>query len=515
GLSTDQSVRNLICGMADALEAGLQSQVRTLRFVELYHHKAQAILRAVEKTKEQEHRVILRTGSKLRSGSGGRYGEESALALATAALIDAKTSRAKTVSSATSTILRRIPAQAGMRDSVTKALEGFATRKEKVEDIAARIRVELVPEDEPRREPSRMSFWRTESATHVSALTNTAVKPERTSTLDPALVDQLRLRLEDPTEDEIIRFGSMLNRMVVPRDFGDVLFGSSSMVFEVDRPMSAINWEMLTVQPDSLNARECVALRYPFARQLRTAYSPPPSAERTSTEGLRALVVGDPGDPQHYEDLPGAREEALQVAELLKTAGVDVTLRVGAPVGGRGPISGIEPASRLGVLELLQTQNFDILHYAGHGDFQDDGGLRSGWLFSDGLLTANELSTVDAPARLVVANACLSARTSMRMRSGGRVAPEFGDAGLLPGLADEFLRRGIRDYVGTAWEVEDLGAIEFATELYGGLDLGSAGGGNPLGQALLGARTKLFDQADRYGALWAAYQHYGDPTLRL
>lgn len=515
-LSIGQSVRGMIQGMADALEAGLHSHVWRLRFVELFRDKALAVKDELKRVAEVEDRLKLRLGRKVRRGRGGRLTVEDSLALATAALIDSRTSRSRSVGVATSTILRRIPAEANIRDSVDEVLEDFAKPRQKVEDIASSIRIVLEPEEARKNEPNYLSFWRAEGATHVTALTNTAVKPERISRADPSLLNQLSVKLQDPDQEEVTRFGSLLHRLVVPRDFADVLERAAAMVVEVDRPMSTVNWEMLTVDPNSGVPLDCLALKYPFARQLRTEYSPPPSGEPVSSGGLRALVIGDPGDPEEGEHLPGAREEAQCVDALLRKLGVDVTLRLGAPIqDGRGPVSGVEPASRLEILELLQTQRFDILHYAGHGDFQDDEGVRSGWLFKEGMLTAAELETVDSPPRLVVANACLSARTSTRLRSGERVAPEYGDAGLLPSLVDEFLRRGVRDYIGTAWEVNDEGAIRFATSLYRSLKLSKRGAGQTLGDALLQARRDLFKEAQRYGTLWAAYQYYGDPTVEL
>jgi CHAT domain-containing protein len=88
---------------------------------------------------------------------------------------------------------------------------------------------------------------------------------------------------------------------------------------------------------------------------------------------------------------------------------------------------------------------------------------------------------------------------------------------LLPGLADEFFRRGVRNYVGTAWEVNDTGAIMFAKILYENLLPKNPGepGGTSLGEALLKARLALKDEDATFGALWAAYQHYGDPDLQL
>jgi CHAT domain-containing protein len=108
---------------------------------------------------------------------------------------------------------------------------------------------------------------------------------------------------------------------------------------------------------------------------------------------------------------------------------------------------------------------------------------------------------------VIVSNACLSARTS-EMLEGGRGVEELrSEAGLLPSLADEFFKLGVRNYVGTAWEVNDVGAEVFAQEFYGALLAGES-----FGEAVRGAREALWRNRDTFGALWAAYQHYGDPS---
>ena len=150
---------------------------------------------------------------------------------------------------------------------------------------------------------------------------------------------------------------------------------------------------------------------------------------------------------------------------------------------------------------------WDVVHYAGHGDFDPDRPDRVGWLFAGGLLTSGELGRLEEAPRLVVANACLSGLTSQVSEGGGRVEQTKSEAALLASLADEFFHLGVRNYVGTAWEVNDLGAEQFATALYDGLLAG-----NRVGDAVLAARRLLWEQRDLYGALWGAYQHYGDPT---
>ena len=119
---------------------------------------------------------------------------------------------------------------------------------------------------------------------------------------------------------------------------------------------------------------------------------------------------------------------------------------------------------------------------------------------------------MERPPQLVVANACSSARLA-----DARGGPVRTEVGLLPGLADEFLRRGVRNYVGTAWEISDHGAVAFARAFYEKL-LSPPPAGEPapnLGDAMFEARRALHDGQPSSGALWAAYQHYGDPTLQL
>jgi CHAT domain-containing protein len=196
------------------------------------------------------------------------------------------------------------------------------------------------------------------------------------------------------------------------------------------------------------------------------------------------------------------------VRTLLLEGGVEVDARIGAPsVPRSGALTGIEPADRLDVLDLLSKGGYDLVHYAGHGDFDEARPDRVGWLFASGLLTANEISAVAHAPALIVANACLSSRLST-VGTNTRPIKELARRALLaPSLADEFFRLGVRDYVGTAWEVNDIGATMFAEELYASLLAHET-----LGHALRAARTVLWGSRRTFGSLWAAYQHYGDPN---
>lgn len=113
--------------------------------------------------------------------------------------------------------------------------------------------------------------------------------------------------------------------------------------------------------------------------------------------------------------------------------------------------------------------------------------------------------------------------TQLSARAHGlspRVRPN--DSSIVASLADEFFRRGVADYIGTAWEVAELPASIFATVLYKTFfarwTTRTAASAVSLGQAVQLARKELFERRGEFSAsptVWAAYQHYGDPMRTL
>jgi hypothetical protein len=307
----------------------------------------------------------------------------------------------------------------------------------------------------------------------------------------------------------------------VHSDVKSILGRLEPLVVEVDRSLSRVQWEMLPSTESTYDSMPLGVAR-PVARQLRTAYSPradePPPGQK-----LRVLIIGDPGDTAHA--LPHAREEARAVYDLLKGHhSVEPRLLIGAPEDGTGAgpfhSEGIDPADYFEVVPLLLSGQFDIVHYCGHALFDPAAPDQAGWLFKGGLLTARDLEGMERPPSLVVANACLTAQLSPAPSPTPAAAspqpmapsPPRG-VGFVASLADEFFRRGVSDYIGTAWEVPSMPARTFATSFYKGL----LDHTNPLsiGEAVQLARKELYDRQHDFGAVWAAYQHYGDPTRRL
>jgi hypothetical protein len=104
------------------------------------------------------------------------------------------------------------------------------------------------------------------------------------------------------------------------------------------------------------------------------------------------------------------------------------------------------------------SQQYDVIHYAGHGRF-DAKTKRAGWVFApDCFLSATEIFRVRQVPRLVFANACFSAVTTDTAHGAQNQQ--------LVGLAQAFFARGIPNFIGAGWQVDDTCALECARWFY-------------------------------------------------
>ena len=170
-----------------------------------------------------------------------------------------------------------------------------------------------------------------------------------------------------------------------------------------------------------------------------------------------------------------------------------------------------KPCDPLELAMLIVNDQQDIIHYAGHGVADQTTG-QTGWVFApDCVLSAKEIFRVRQVPRLVFANACFSATTSDREEMRKHMT----------GLAQAFFARGIPNFIGAGWAVDDSCAEECARWFYARL-LGLRGPDAyacdtptlTIGQALKAARERAF-AADPTSSSWGAYQHYGSADDRL
>ena len=92
-----------------------------------------------------------------------------------------------------------------------------------------------------------------------------------------------------------------------------------------------LSWEFLSVPPTDGGGHEPLSVQLPLHVSSEPSTAPRP-ATPVARGKIRALVIGDPGDPTVGESLEGARVEALRVVEILSERDdVEVDARIGAP----------------------------------------------------------------------------------------------------------------------------------------------------------------------------------------
>ncbi|BFU95765.1 MAG: hypothetical protein NTNFB02_24870 [Nitrospira sp.] len=522
-LKVKDAVHAFLEGVSSAFDGGPLGLER-LQIVERDLDRALEVLQCVKRSTEQLNPEMRKRGGLLLAphgnlieNSGGHISPDFGCSMMLAALATGNGgARSSTMTRALHDVLAQLPDST--RKSVEERLKKMnhcGSKKEvAIREMAMQFRLRE-PDDgnDPLDVPTRVSFWALNKDIHATAITNTTTVTELIIPNRLPLVQRAANSLQDePTA--VLDHAKKLCRFVLHKDLKDVFIRFDPLIIEVDRSLAAVHWEAL---PSDKAAAPLAVVR-PLARQLRTLYSPRPF-QPVVRPGLKALVIADPGGPQF--PLNGGQKEGEIIASTLRKHGVETTLLIGSPQPGTGAgmISGVPPALYEDVIELLLNGGFDIVHYCGHATFDESNADLTGWIFEGGTLTANELQGMEEAPKLVMANACLSAQLSKNGEADGtRSSPDGtlpGHPLLVAGLADEFFKQGVFDYIGAAWEVPSEPARLFATHFYDTLLSGGNGLTLPIGKAVQEARKKLYDDRETFGPSWAAYQHYGDPMRQL
>lgn len=367
-----------------------------------------------------------------------------------------------------------------------------------------------------------------------SALSQSATVSVRETKANPYFARRLpdRIRAARCASDAE-RFGRLWASYLIPDEFHGVIESSSHLTLVLDETTACFPWEMVALR--GRKDSRFLGPDFELSRLFRTVMSEAPGLAPPLNDQLRVLVIADPCSGTLA--LPCARQEGLAVAEAIRHADdmwrgkanykFSVTLRLGSHLEAEDPeiarikarlgrgehdvVESAEPCEPLELLSLIVDGCYDVIHYAGHGVFDPKGG-RMGWVFDgDCVLSAAEIFRVRRVPRLVFANACFSAATGDVDLHSQRV-----------GLAQAFFARGIQNYIGTGWEVQDQAALDVASWFYrqvlgivpveGKEQMYDTAPPATLGRALAGARRAVMD---RPSTTWGAYQHYGTASAKL
>jgi len=151
----------------------------------------------------------------------------------------------------------------------------------------------------------------------------------------------------------------------------------------------------------------------------------------------------------------------------------------------------------------LCIRNYDIVHYAGHAEYNESSPSESGWLLHQGVLSAEDIVSMGnankpMPA-LVFANACQSGKTLWENA-------EVGSRQVFS-LANAFLLSGVKHYIGTSLDVLDKDSVHFSIAFYKSLLAGDS-----VAASVRQARISTYAKFSEGSAIWASYLLYGDPV---
>jgi hypothetical protein len=379
------------------------------------------------------------------------------------------------------------------------------------------------PELPPAKIGPRITVERDGDVFRFSALTEEAVVAMREVDVQSYYSEGIAQNLRDALAlEEQERYGRLLHALL-PDDFQALYQEPLTLI--LDRGTAGFPWEMVSFQRPEGQASFGTHLG--LTRQFRTLLSSPPGISPPLNRRLRVLVIADPA-PEPELQLPGARQEGQEVVRLLRRIREQTKLEI--EVVGR---IGAEECNPVEILALVLDGRFDVVHFAGHGVFDDQHPNRGGWVFGAAKGRPGELLTLSAREiflarrvpRLVFANACFSAVVTPGFLSAEEVNRR------LAGLAEAFFARGVPNYVGAGWPVQDDLAVTFATEFYARALTGrpavefseppareDAVPPQPRPAAPMALYKALAEARGRIvhaGSTWGAYQHYGQAEAIL
>ncbi|HMD98352.1 MAG TPA: CHAT domain-containing protein [Terriglobia bacterium] len=341
-----------------------------------------------------------------------------------------------------------------------------------------------------------------------SVVTNAALVGERRQRMDWELVqEEQESLLAAKDAGAQLKEAASLCRRLIPEELQPQLLTSAPLIVICNRKTARLPWELLAPPGIAGNKdikigpeESLLGLSRGLTRELKVQSDLPPGPPHRSSKDLRVLIVADPASDR---PLAAAQQEARLLADLFQTYNNGQRAKSGRNRIEVTPLIGPTEASHKAVLDQLQENSYDALHFAGHCEYSQAHPRASGWIFSNGrILTAEDLSRLDRIPRFVFSNACESGVISLRDSS--RVAP---------GFAESFFLRGVGNFVCTAWQINDQAAQEFAKILYRRL-LGIDGAPQPMYVAMQDARLAVRTMTNGFSS-WGAYQHYGDPYFRF
>lgn len=291
-------------------------------------------------------------------------------------------------------------------------------------------------------------------------------------------------KLHDDTLNELKKVAHLLFDCLFTIEIKNFLKTTTAkyLILSIDEKLVQIPWELL------FDGEKYLCLRFALGRIVRTRQRFHKVHYRNVVSPAKVLILSDPTG-----DLKSAYEEGVAIRNAfdkrkdkikadLKTTEIDLRY------------------------VKKNIRDYDIVHFAGHANYNSDEPSKSGWVLHDGTFTAEDIISLGSSAPLpsiVFSNACQSGKTEEWKIEKGYESEVYG-------LANAFLLAGVKYYIGTFWKVIDKSCLFFAKEFYVNLVEGYS-----IGESVRKARLKIIKDYSESTPVWSSYILYGDPTVTI
>ena len=291
-------------------------------------------------------------------------------------------------------------------------------------------------------------------------------------------------KLDPETISSLKKHGQLLWEQLLTRSVKSKLksTGTRDLVLSLEEELVSIPWELL------YDGSEFLGLKFNVGRLICSLQEQTPPRSRNITRKPRMLILADPTG-----DLKGAYEEGINIRNQFDKTREKVSIDF--------------KSTNIDTLFVKKAlREYDIVHFAGHCEYEKADPQKTGWLLRDGRFTTSDILSMGADTlmpSLVFSNACQSAQVNIAPIDQDYQEKTYS-------LASAFLFSGVRHYVGVIQRIEDPVSLVFAREFY--LQLIK---GNSVGKSIRLSRLRLIKDYGVNSCLWAGYILYGDPDFVL
>jgi len=319
---------------------------------------------------------------------------------------------------------------------------------------------------------------------HISKEDIDSIESACQSTIE-ALNKKGRKQKIDPTAiNKLKDLGILLADKLLSPEIRKLLYEKNDieyLIFKIDESLVSFPWEHICIDNKFLCQMYCIG------RIVKSKQNSTFPDYRSLSNPLSVWILADP-----CNDLDSAREEGDKIETFMDSLNSDETILIKASQDHR--------TSKRKIKSCLKEKDF--IHFAGHSDHNVKDYKQSGWKISEhehfSPEDIDQMSGTPPMPVLVFSNSCQSARTDAWRKDDHSF-----------GMANAFLRSGVRFYIGAFWEILDEPGNIFAQKFYNFLLKENMS----IGAAVKKAREALISEYGNAFVGWAAYVLYGDPRF--